>query len=97
MNYVINFEDVPPLENKILYFYFPEFIFLEKFKKMISSMEGEDSSLNFFAVNIRSDISLKKRFNLVSIPTIIVFKKFKERNRCEGLLPFKELKKIIYT
>ena len=65
----------------------------QKFKKMLTGIELE-SKINCFAINVKSDATLLKRFNFKSVPCVIYYKNNKEFKRCEGMISFSDLKKL---
>jgi len=95
VKYLIDIQDLPKLKNKILYFYSSNLEYHEKYKQMISLLEEKDKNLNFFAINIASDVDLIKRFSLVGSPSFIIYKNNKLTNKFNGLISYKSfIKKI---
>ncbi len=92
MRYLININQLPNLQNKILYFYSRSLAYHDKYQNMILKIESE-YDLKFFAINIVSDPSLIKRFKLKSTPSFVVYRDGKEVENFYGLLSLKDFKK----
>ena len=68
-----------------LYFYAPWMPFHKKMLLMISKMEEKHRDVSFFAVDVDSFKGLCKRFNIDSIPTVIIMDNGEESKRINGL------------
>lgn len=58
---------------------------------------SEETKLDFFEVDVDEESKLAQRFDILSIPTIIVLENKKEVLRINGALPKEELKKRILS
>jgi thioredoxin-like negative regulator of GroEL len=83
----VSSEDELNFENAViaLYFYASWMPQKQRMQKIISKIEDKFKIL-FFAIDVDQLPSLCKRFNVTSIPEIIVLKKFKEIKRIQGLV-----------
>lgn len=80
----------------VIYFYASWMPFHKKMTSMISKIEEtyKNKNINFYAVDVDFFKNLCKRFNVESIPTIIVFSNDKEVKRAEGVILTSAFKKI---
>jgi thiol-disulfide isomerase/thioredoxin len=64
-----------------LYFYAPWFPFHQKMLETLEKVEQKYPNMDFFSIDTDFFKTLIKRFNIMSIPTIILFKDSKETKR----------------
>ena len=69
-----------------IYFYANWLPFHKKMLNMISKIEDKYSNILFMAIDTDHFKNMCKRFNIESIPAIIIFKDGKEIKRINGLL-----------
>lgn len=69
-----------------LYFYTPWLPFHKKMLVMINKMEDKFKNISFTAVDVDAFSSQCIRFNIDSVPTIVLFKNGKEIKRINGLI-----------
>lgn len=69
-----------------LYFYSNWLPYNKKMLVMIDKIEKKFNSVNFIAIDVDAFNGLCKRYNVDSIPTVIVFKDGKEIKRINGLV-----------
>lgn len=74
-----------------LYFYSMHFQFHRKLILMIDKIETKLPYLDFLAIDIDYFKTFKKRFSLLSIPTIIIFNNSKEIYRASDQLMLSDL------
>jgi thioredoxin-related protein len=88
----INHEDELVWNNKwqTLYFYDAFLPFNLKTIYMLNNIEKKFLFVAIFAINIEFFKTLCKRFNINTIPTILIMKNGKENKRIEGLVPSQE-------
>ena len=72
-----------PLQS--LYFYSSYLPFHKTFLTMISKMEDKHKDVSFYGVDTDHFKNQCKRFNVSSIPTVLLFKNGKEVKRINGL------------
>lgn len=60
-------------------------------KPIIEEIENENPNANFYMVNIDDDMDLAKKFKVMSIPTIIIFKNGQEAKKFIGLTEKNEI------
>lgn len=90
----ISFKDE---EKYFFYFYASWMPFHKKMLKMISSMEDKyKNEINFFAIDVDYFKNLCIRFDIKSIPVILIFKDKKEVSRINGLIMSSALKNVMY-
>lgn len=77
-----------------LYFYASWMPFNNKMLKMISKMEEKYKEVIFYAIDIDYFKNFCKRFEVDSIPTIIIFNDSKECKRVNGVILTSVIKKI---
>lgn len=77
----------------VVYFYQPEIKYHEKFHKMLESLE-KDFKVEVSSIDIRSDLTMSKRFDFVSLPCLIYFKNKKIFKKHEGMISYSDLKKL---
>jgi thiol-disulfide isomerase/thioredoxin len=75
-----------------LYFYASWMPYHKRMISMIGKMEQKYKDLGFFAIDTDYFKTFCKRFDITSIPTIIIFKDGKELKRIEGLILTSALK-----
>lgn len=71
---------------QVLYFYGSWMPFLKKMATILNKMEDKHKDLEFYAIDVDSFKSQCKRFNISSIPSVLVLKNGKEIKRIEGLV-----------
>lgn len=69
-----------------LYFYAPWLPFHKKMLLMISKMEEKHKDISFLAIDVDHFKGLCKRFNIESIPTVLIINNGKEVKRINGLI-----------
>jgi thioredoxin 1 len=79
---------------KSLYFYASWMPYHKRMVSMIGKMEQKYKDLGFFAIDTDYFKPLCKRFNIVSVPTIVILKDGKELKRVEGLILTSALKVV---
>src|SRR4051812_38882743 len=68
-----------------LYFYAPWMPFHKKMLIMINKVQEKHKDIVFFAIDVDPFKNLCKRFNISSIPTVIIMKDAVELKRINGL------------
>jgi len=83
-------------KNKIqpLYFYSSWMPYHKKMLIMIDKIEQKYKSINFLSIDVDGFKGLCKRFNIESIPTIIIMDNGKEIKRIEGLVMTSAFKSV---
>lgn len=71
---------------QVLYFYANWMPFHKKMLMMLNKMETKYSSAEYLAVNVDEFKGFCKRFNIKSIPEIIIFKNKEEVKRANGVM-----------
>ena len=66
---------------QVLYFYAAWMPFHQKMMIMLEKVEQKFSNIDFFAIDVDYFKGLQKRFNIQSIPTILLFQDLKEVKR----------------
>lgn len=80
-------------EGKVsLYFYASWIPFNKKMITMINKMQEKFTDIKYFAIDVDFFKNLCKRFNVTSIPEIIIFNDGKEVKRINGLILTSALK-----
>lgn len=69
-----------------LYFYASWMPYHKKFLTMISKIENKYKNVSFLAIDVDYFKSLCKRYDVNSIPEIIIFNNGKEKERINGLI-----------
>lgn len=69
-----------------LYFYAPWMPFHKKMVVMLAKMEEKHKNIEFLAIDVDSFKTFIKRFDLISIPTILLMDNGKEKKRITGLV-----------
>jgi thioredoxin-like negative regulator of GroEL len=72
---------------QVLYFYSDWMTYHLKMLLMLDKAEQKHKDMAFFAIDVDYFSSLIRRFNIESIPTVILIKDFKEVHRIKSLLP----------
>lgn len=80
---------------KGLYFYASWMPFHKKMLIMISKMEEKYKNISFFAVDVDYFKSITKRFNVESIPTVLIIENGKEIKKINGLVMTSAFKNIV--
>jgi thiol-disulfide isomerase/thioredoxin len=85
-------EDQLTWHNKfqVLYFYSAHMPFHQKMMIMLDKIENKYPDIAFFAIDTDYFQGLIKRFNIVVLPTVIMFNKNKEVKRLGEILPTSE-------
>ncbi len=96
MNSIICEEDIK-LNNgiKFLYFYALWMPFNKKMTRMISNLEQKYNNIEFLAINTDNFKNLCIKFNIKSIPTILIYNEGIEKHRVNGLVMSSALKNIL--
>lgn len=79
---------------QVLYFYSAEIPFNQKICLMLNKIESIYHNLDFFAIDVRYFNGLLKRFNIVSLPTIVILEKSKEIKKITNILKTKDFMDI---
>ena len=58
---------------------------------VLEQLEAERSDIQICKVNIDEETELARRFGVMSIPTVILFRNGQEKNRSVGLVPKERL------
>lgn len=77
-----------------LYFYAPWMPYHSRMTMMISKMEQKYKDVTFYAIDVDFFKNLCKRFEVDSIPTIVILNNIKEFKRVEGVILTSVIKKI---
>lgn len=86
MYFITKEEDVQmDISLQALYFYSSWMPYHTKFLTMIGKIEEKYKEISFFAIDIDQFSSQCKRFDIDSIPTILILKNGKEVKRINGL------------
>ncbi len=64
-------------------------------KPILSELSEERSDTKIVSVNIDNEEELATKYNVVSIPCLVLFKDGKELSRSIGLKPKEEIKKLL--
>lgn len=75
-----------------LYFYASWMPYHKRMLSMVGKMEQKYKGLGFFAIDVDYFKSLCKRFDITSVPTILILENGKELKRVEGLVLTSALK-----
>lgn len=87
MNYLTSEQDLKYSEGiHSLYFYAPWIPFHKKMNIMIGKIEDKYKQVSFTAVDTDSFKGLCKRFNIDSIPTVLIMVNGEEKKRINGLV-----------
>ena len=62
---------------------------------IIDELSEELKDYNFYKLNVDNAENVSKEYGIMSIPTILIFEKGKEKKRVVGFSPKEELKKLI--
>lgn len=81
-----------PITIKSLYFYAAWMPYHKKMMVMIDKMEQKHKEIEFLAIDVDHFKGLCKRFNIESIPTILIVNKGEELKRINGLILTSALK-----
>jgi thioredoxin 1 len=81
-----------PIAIKSLYFYASWMPYHKKMMVMIDKMEQKYKEIEFLAIDVDYFKGLCKRFNIESIPTILIINKGEELKRINGLIMTSALK-----
>lgn len=69
-----------------IYFYASWVPFHKKMLIMIDKIEQKYQDIKFFAIDVHYFESFRKRFEIDSVPTIVIFKNEQEQKRIIGLI-----------
>lgn len=78
----------------VLYFYAPWMPFNKKMVTMINNIEEKYKKVTFYGINTDIFKDICKKYEVNSIPYIIVYKNYNQLHRIEGLILTSALKKI---
>jgi thioredoxin-like negative regulator of GroEL len=81
------------LPRQVLYFYAPWMVFHAKYLEMMR--QEETTATPFFAIDVNSFPNQCRRFNVQSIPTIIMFKNGQQFSRLEGKITVADFKNFL--
>lgn len=87
-------EDFLLANKQVLYFYADWMPQHKKMLSMLSKMEEKYKDINFIGINTDHFISIYKRFNIESIPTILIILDGEEKRRVNGVILTSALKSI---
>jgi thiol-disulfide isomerase/thioredoxin len=73
-------------KTQCIYFYASWMPFHQKMSLMLSLIEAKRKDIDFFAIDVDEFKNQCKRFNIETIPTIIVLKEGKEVKRLAGVV-----------
>lgn len=79
-------------ENCAIYFYMQNININKKINLNITKIENE-CKINFLCVDVENFKEISKRYSIVSVPTIILIKNYKEIKRITKVLKYQDLKK----
>lgn len=85
MNFILEEKDLILEGNLICYFYANWMPYHKKMVQILNKMEEKHNNVKFYAIDSDYFKSMNKRFNVDSLPTIIIFKDGKEVNRIKGV------------
>lgn len=85
MNYLLNESDLKMNQIQAIYFYASWMPFHKKMSTMIAKIE-EKYNISFIAIDTDNFISLRKRYEITSIPTVLVFKDGKKIKEINGIV-----------
>lgn len=80
---------------QVLYFYASWMNFHNRFIKMISSFEEKNNNFNFLAIDVDFHKNLCQRFDVSSIPSIVILVDGKEVKKTNGLMLTSAFKSIL--
>lgn len=87
MDYLISEDDIYSKKNfQVIYFYGTWMNYHKKFCNMISSFEEKNKNFYFLAVDVDKFRPVANRFEVKSIPCLVVLHKDKEVKKCNGML-----------
>ena len=69
-----------------LYFYLPTMPFHRKFLTIINDIDGKYNNLHFYAIDAEQFKSQCKRFDIKSVPTVMIMRHGREIDRIVGLV-----------
>jgi len=93
MIFIIEEKDIIFNDITCLYFYTSWMPFHKKMISMISKIE-EKYKINFFCIDCDSFRGLVNRYQVSSVPEILIYINNKEEKRLNGLMLFSALKKV---
>lgn len=62
---------------------------------IVDEVADEESEIKVAKINVEEEQELAVRYDIMSIPTLVVFKDGKEIRRSSGVIPKSEIKKLI--
>lgn len=71
---------------QVLYFYSTSMVLHQKMLLMLNKIEKKYSAIAFFSIDMDYFKSFNKRFNINSLPTVIIYKNTKEIKRIIGVI-----------
>lgn len=95
MNFITSEEEISQSsKTRVLYFCASWMPFSKRMLKVIESLEKKYTNIQFQAIDVDFFKNLCIRFNVTSIPVILIFKDNKEVTRANGLILSSALKKV---
>lgn len=94
MNFITNEKDLINYHTQALYFYAPWMVYHKKMLIMIDKMENKYKDIKFFAIDVDTFKVLCKRYNVNSIPTVLLIKNGNEVKRVDGMVMTSAFKAI---
>lgn len=95
MQFLVQENDLSFLSKRqVLYFYASWMPFHKKMMIMIGKMENKYKDINFFAIDVDYFRGLCKRFNIESVPTVLILEYGAEKKRINGLVMTSAFKSI---
>ena len=80
------------IKNSILYFYINDNFLHKKIKSILS--KDNNKNYNIYFINIKNFKNYIKIYDLKSVPTFILFKNKKEKNRINNIINLNDFKLI---
>ena len=81
-------------KNVVFYFYASWMPFHKKMLTMIDKMENKYNNLTFYAIDVDNLKKITKRFNIDSVPTVLIIIDGKEEKRINGLIMTSAFKSV---
>jgi len=95
MNFIVNEMELSQSNNiRVLYFCASWMPFHKRMIKIIESIEKKYTNIQFQSVDVDFFKNLCIRFDITSIPTLLIFRENKEIIRINGLILASALKKV---
>ncbi len=90
-----NFEETIRTNNKVLLdCYAPWCSSCKRFDPVLEELSTEESKIKFCKINTDENPDISERFDIMSIPTVLVFENGQLKNRETGLKTKEEIKKM---